>query len=416
MRIIYNLVIFCYGLGLRVAAFFNAKAALFINGRKGLFQQIEAFKATTTGHPLIWMHCASLGEFEQGRPVIEGIKQQFPNTKIALTFFSPSGYELRKDYALADLVCYLPLDLPGRAQRFVQLLKPNQAIFVKYEFWMNHLRALRQNDIPVVLISAVFRSGQPFFQPYGKLFLRELRAFDHLFVQDRDSAVLLESVGINQFTIAGDTRIDRVISIAEQAKDYPAISQFSEGASVLICGSTWGGDEAILLPFVNEELPKQWKVIIAPHDIKTARILEIEQKLKVPYQRFSQLDSNKLAESKVLIIDNIGMLSSLYRYGTIAYIGGGFGVAIHNTLEPMAFEIPVIFGPKFEKFIEARLMTQRGGAFPIRDIQDFRQVFTRLQHADQYRNAVEIIRQFLEENKGSSTQVLQYLRSKNLLL
>ncbi len=414
MKFIYNLAIAGYAAAIRLAALFNKKAALFVKGRQHLFQQLETFSSTRTGHPVIWLHCASLGEFEQGRPVIEKIKEQFPHHQIALTFFSPSGYELRKDYALADLVCYLPMDQPGKASRFVQQLNPDLAIFVKYEFWINHLRALRQNDIPVVLISAVFRKEQLFFKPYGNLFLQELKAFDQLFIQDEASARLLEKTGIEQYTIAGDTRIDRVIDIAQNVKNYPNISDFCAHKKILICGSTWGGDEDILLPFINEELATDWKAIIAPHDIRPSRIAQIAQKLTVSHQRYSQLNPETIGDSRVLIIDNIGMLSALYQYGTIAYIGGGFGVGIHNTLEPMAFEVPVIFGPKFEKFIEAREMTSRGGAFSIDNAAAFREVFQALQLPENYQAATAVIRQFLQENQGSTKQIVQYLSSKIL--
>ncbi|GJM31305.1 MAG: 3-deoxy-D-manno-octulosonic acid transferase [Saprospiraceae bacterium] len=414
MNLLYNLAIAIYAWAIRLAAFFHPKAAQFIKGRHDLFQALTDFKKVVDSGTVIWMHCASLGEFEQGRPIIEALKKKQPEATIVLTFFSPSGYEQQKDFPLADYVTYLPFDLPEKANRFVAILQPTLAIFVKYEFWLNHLRALYHRKIPVVLISAVFRPQQIFFRFYGGIFLKELKKFDHLFVQDQNSADLLSRIGINQYTVAGDTRIDRVISIAKSARDFPEITTFVAGHQILVCGSTWMGDENILIPFINQELPENWKVIIAPHDIRENRIKEIIDRLKISYQRFSKINFDQLEESKVLLIDNIGMLSSLYQYGRLAFIGGGFGVSIHNTLEPMAFHLPVIFGPKFEKFIEARQMIAREGAFSVTNIDEFRVAFQNLQDQAYYEKTTTTITQFLHQNSGSSEQILQYLNAKML--
>lgn len=356
---LYNISILIYGLLIRLVAIFNAKAKLFVDGRKGIFEKI-ANKSASIENP-IWFHFASLGEFEQGRPVLEKIKSIKPQEKIIATFFSPSGYEIRKNYALADGIFYLPLDSPANAKKFVELIKPKMAIFTKYEFWPNYFKALAANDIPLYIISGIFRPNQMFFKWYGGFYRKVLKCVNHFFVQNEESKALLKSIDINDVDISGDTRFDRVYENAQIPKELPEVMKFCENSPVLIAGSTWPDDEKILMELAAKY--PDWKLIIAPHEIHSFHIAEIE-KLFPKALKFSALDSEK-GNCQVLIIDNIGMLSSLYQYGKIAYIGGGFGVGIHNTLEAAAFGLPVIFGPNYNKFQEAKDLIRIGAAKSI---------------------------------------------------
>lgn len=409
-RFIYNLAIGAYGLGIRLAALFSAKARQWITGRKNWPSRLRAARRSMGEKPLIWIHCASLGEFEQGRPLIEWLKEHHPGYKILLTFFSPSGYEIRKDYDRADLVFYLPLDTPRNARRFVEIVQPQLAIFVKYEFWMHYLLILQQRKVPHILISAVFRPDHWFFKAYGAPFHRLLAGFDQLFVQDEASRQRLEAVGLNQVTVAGDTRIDRVLAIAGQDRRFPLIDAFAGQAPVLVVGSSWPPDEALLVPFFNEQLPADWKVIIAPHEIREEKIRALERAIQIPAVRFSQGDMEDMAGKQVLIIDNIGMLSALYGYGRLAYIGGGFGAGIHNTLEPVAFGLPVFFGPKYQKFTEAVAMVHEGGAFPVETPEEFYRLFTELLGEERYDRARKAARGFVEQNQGATEQIGAYLQ------
>lgn len=364
---LYNISMLIYGLLVRLASLFNAKAKLFIAGRKGIFKHISA-KFNGNERP-IWFHFASLGEFEQGRPVLENIKASKPNEKIIVTFFSPSGYEIRKNYALADGIFYLPLDTISNAQKFVNLVNPKMAIFTKYEFWPNYFRALANQNTPLYIISGIFRSNQIFFKGYGGFYRNVLKCVKHFFVQNEESASLLKSIGINTVDISGDTRFDRVYENAQTPKKLPLIEKFCGEAPVLIAGSTWPEDEKLLVDLVAKN--PDWKLVIAPHEIHEAHINAITD-LFPNGLRFSKVDVNANAEmnSQVLIIDNIGMLSSLYQYGKIAYIGGGFGVGIHNTLEAAAFGLPVIFGPNYHKFQEAKDLIEIGAAKSISNAEE----------------------------------------------
>ena len=311
------------------------------------------------------MHCASLGEFEQGRPLIEKIKAEQPDQKIILTFFSPSGFEIRKNYDYADCIVYLPYDSPSNARQFLDLVKPKKAIFVKYEFWHFYLKGLKKRKIPTYLISTVFRKEQSFFKWYGGFFRNMLSSFTHIFTQDENSVLLLKEINFENAKAIGDTRVDRVLAIGKSAKQFPEIEAFCAQSNILICGSTWPPDEAILAHFINNSLPPNWKIIIAPHDIKTSHIEQIQKRFTVPTNTYTNLAIGRKNDAKVLIINNIGILSSIYQYGKIAYIGGGFGSGIHNTLEPITFGLPVIFGSKFQKFTEAVELVKSGGHFQI---------------------------------------------------
>jgi 3-deoxy-D-manno-octulosonic-acid transferase len=409
--LLYYIALQAYGLFIRLAALLNAKAAQWATGRRRWRQAQRALLAAKprSDAPLLWIHCASLGEFEQGRPVIEGLKTVRPELRVLLTFFSPSGYALRKNYPLADYVCYLPLDTPANARDFLALWQPDLAVFVKYEFWYFFLRALRRHSIPVYLISALFRPGQLFFKPYGGALRRLPGWFDHIFLQDEPSGQLLRRLGLSNFSVAGDTRIDRVVQIAQASASFPLVEAFAGAAPVLIAGSTWPEDEALLLPFLNERLPGDWKAIIAPHQIKAAHAQRLAAQFSGRAVLYSQAETADLAQARLLIIDNVGMLSALYRYGRTAYIGGAFGAGLHNTLEPIAFGLPVIFGPKYEKFAEARYLADSGGGFSIGSAEELTAAFQSLLPEAGYRAAAAKARAYVSANQGASQMVVDAL-------
>ncbi|MCB9276940.1 MAG: 3-deoxy-D-manno-octulosonic acid transferase [Lewinellaceae bacterium] len=404
MRLLYLIALRLYGFAIRLVAFFNGKAALWVAGRRQWRRSHQAMQEArpSEGAPLVWVHCASLGEFEQGRPVIEGLKQARPGVKVLLSFFSPSGYSLRKNYEQADYVVYLPLDTPANARSFLSIWKPALAVFVKYEFWYFHLKALHQAGVPTLLVSALFRPGQLFFRSWGGPFRQVPAWFKHIFVQNEASAALLRAKGLDNFSVAGDTRIDRVMQIAEQTPAFPLVEAFCEQAHVLIAGSTWPGDEALLIPFLNHHLPEGWKAIIAPHQIRAAHIQTLSGQLQGKACIYSEADEAALRSARVLLIDNVGMLSALYQYGRLAYIGGGFGAGIHNTLEPIAFGLPVIFGPKYEKFEEARFLVSSGAGFSISQMAELHAAFDALLPEAAYREASEKARRYLAANQGAS--------------
>jgi len=408
MRLIYRAGIHLYYLAIRLAALRDAKARKWLAGRRRWRQRMRT-ALQPVDRPLIWIHCASLGEFEQGRPVIERLKSRLPGHGILLTFFSPSGYEIRQAYPLADHVDYLPLDTPANARDFLEISRPVLAIFVKYEYWAGYLRALHSKAIPTILISALFRPRQIFFRSYGGFFRRLLPLFHRIFVQDEQSAVQLETLRIKRYEVAGDTRIDRVLRIAEGADEFPLVTAFAEAHKIFVAGSTWPADEDVLVPFFNEGLPEDWKAIIAPHQIKEAGLRRLEGQLTLPAMRFSKGGEPSVKDSRVLIIDNVGMLSALYRYGHLAYIGGGFGAGIHNTLEPMAFGLPVFFGPAYRKFTEAVANVKNGGAFVVHNRRELEKHFRQLEQGGPYGAASHAVRQFLSENRGASERVVEWI-------
>lgn len=364
---IYNLVIYLYVSAVRLAALFNKKVSAMVKGEKDAFSVLQ--RRMDPKAKYIWFHAASLGEFEQGRPLIEEIRKRYPEYKILQTFFSPSGYEVRKDYKGADVVCYLPLDTPAHARRFVELAHPCMAFFVKYEFWKNYLTELERRRIPVYSVSSIFRPGQLFFRWYGGTYRRILKCFTHLFVQNQESVELLKRIGITNTTIVGDTRFDRVLEICRQARELPMVELFKGENLTMVAGSSWAPDEDIFIPYFNEH--PDMKLIIAPHVISETHIEEIIHKLRRPVVRYSQITEDKARQADCMIIDCFGLLSSIYRYGEIAYIGGGFGVGIHNTLEAAVYGIPVIFGPNNQKFMEAQGLKQAQGGFEIHSAADF---------------------------------------------
>ena len=363
----YNIFISLYVCAVHIVSHFSKKVAAMLKGEKETFSILK--EKVDPKAKYIWFHAASLGEFEQGRPLIEEIRRKYPQYKILQTFFSPSGYEVRKDYKGADIVCYLPLDTPKNVKKFIDLANPCMAFFIKYEFWKNYLTTLRERQIPVYSVSSIFRKNQIFFKWYGKSYRKVLGAFTHLFVQNQLSVDLLAGLGIKNTTIVGDTRFDRVIEICEQAKDLPVVESFKGNATVLVAGSSWAPDEDIFIPYFNAH--PELKLIIAPHVINDARLEEITHKLKRTVIRYTKATEENVKQADCLIIDCFGLLSSMYRYGEISYIGGGFGVSIHNTLEAAVYGIPVIFGPNNQKFMEAQGLKANGGGFEIQNADDF---------------------------------------------
>jgi len=409
MRSLYSLAIIIYTGLIHLAALYNDKARLWVSGRKGWKKKLE--KSFTPGEKTIWVHCASLGEFEQGRPVIEMIKERAPGFRILLTFFSPSGYEIRKDWPLADHICYLPADTRSNAEAFARIVNPEIVLFVKYEFWSNYLTALRRRDIPVYLISAIFRPGQHFFRWYGGFFRSILRKYSHIFVQDAGSEKLLSGIGISAVSVAGDTRFDRVVQIAASAKIIPMIEAFASGEKVFMTGSSWRQDEEIIAEYINN-YPDRMKWIFAPHEIDNSNIERLGKLLKVRYARFSEGRSD-FQDVRVLIIDNIGLLSSAYRYSCIAAVGGGFGKGIHNILEPACWGLPVLFGPNHEKFREAVDLLRSGGAFTYIDYGSFSDILNSLlSDSDLHARASEISAGYIEGKKGATGKIVEIVLAR----
>ena len=376
---IYNFVILLIDALISIGALFSEKLGLLRNGRKQVWEHL---KTANIQEPVIWVHAASLGEFEQGRPLIEAIKKHFPEKKVVLTFFSPSGYEIRKNYELADHVFYLPADKKKNAQKFIDMVRPEKVFFVKYEFWYHFLTLLKERSIPVYGVSVIFRKDQAFFKWYGGWFRKMLKAFEHFYVQDDNSAELLESISFKNYTVAGDTRFDRVKEIAGAAGDIGTAEIFSKGFKTIVAGSTWPPGEKILAKYINEA-HEGVKMIIAPHVIDDSHIKQIEGLLNVPSFRITDVPENP-REYKVMIVNTIGMLAAIYRYGQVAYIGGGFGSGIHNTLEAATYGMPVIFGPRYKKFKEACDLVKVGGGFEIRTSDDFNSLISRMWDDDDF--------------------------------
>lgn len=362
------------------------------------------------GAPCLWMHVASVGEFEQGRPVLEAYRQAYPTHRIILTFFSPSGYNLRKTYPGADVVCYLPFDGPSSARRWLDTVQPDQVIFVKYEFWWYHLTALKQGAIPAILISARFRAEQLFFKKWGAIAQNMLYAFEHIFVQDSDSEKLLSKVGYSSVTIAGDTRIDRVLAIASKAEEIPLVAKFCEGKPVLVVGSSWIEDLKVLVP-LWEEYRAKWRWVIAPHEISEASLKAIEQALSGAVLRYSRATTDSVTEADVLLIDNVGMLNRLYAYGQAAYIGGGFGKGLHNILEAVVYQIPVFFGgTNYHKFQEALDLINREVAFQVNSPAELIEKVEQVFWEESARLAAGArAKEYIETMQGATQQIMDYL-------
>ncbi|HVA97768.1 MAG TPA: glycosyltransferase N-terminal domain-containing protein [Bacteroidia bacterium] len=404
MKFLYNSFIFFYHLFIRLAAVFNPKAKLWVDGRKNIFAEIEK---KVNGIPkIIWIHCASLGEFEQGRPLIEEIKKKFSDYKILLTFFSPSGYEIRKNYSGADFIFYLPMDSSANAKKFISIVKPSLALFVKYEFWFNYLNTLKKNKIPTYLVSGIFRENHYFFKWYSTWFRKQLSVFTFFFLQDETSEKLLNSVGYTNTKITGDTRFDRVLAISKNSKPIDLITLFKGNKKIILAGSTWEMDEQ-LISLINFS-QANYKLIIAPHEVNENHIELIRQRFsKNNLLCFSQANIDNIKTVDLLIIDNIGMLSSLYQYADIAYIGGGFGKGIHNILEAAAFGMPIIFGPNYAKFKEANDLLKLGAAFSIESSEKFEKIFLSLTKNEVVRNEIsQISIDYVVKNCGATASIL----------
>jgi len=416
MWVLYLVGIKIYGLLISILSPFNDKAKKWVRGRRGLLRRIARDVSTDTQS--IWFHFASLGEFEQGRPVLEAIRSRLPDTPIVITFYSPSGYEIRKNTPLADHVFYLPEDTPANAKALIRLINPSLAIFTKYEFWPFYFRALASQDIPLYLISAIFRPDQLFFKPYGGFFRKTLRCVTHFFTQNKDSLVLLAQLGFTNASLTGDTRFDRVVALPQTRKHIPQIESFAKESPLLVAGSTWPADEE-LLSHLHRRFP-DWKIIIAPHEIHEEHLRSIEKLFPdaIRFSKHSQSADHPLPIAghrlppTVLIIDNIGMLSSLYAYGQIAYIGGGFGVGIHNTLEAAAYGIPVIFGSNYQKFQEAKDLLTNGGGFSVRDADELIAVFENLLIDSLRKHAGQIAGRYVQEHAGATAIILRLLIEK----
>ena len=418
MQVLFTLGVLLYTLGILVAALFgHPKAKQWVEGR---WHQRKAYIPDTVDEPnerWVWFHAASLGEFEQGRPVIEALKQAHPEYKILLSFFSPSGYEVRKNYAYADEVLYLPADTPWNASKWVRHHHFVAAFFIKYEFWFNYMRALKKAGIPLFYISLILNEKSFFFKPYGKWFRRQLDAVTHFFVQDEDTVALLHNAGYDNVTLCGDTRFDRVAAIAEQAKPFPEVERFINGRKCIIAGSTWPPDERLLNDFLPK-LPDDYCLIVAPHDVSESHVERIKTMFPQAtlYTEWSALSpcpteaqpSVSMGGNKVLVVNTIGILSQLYQYARFVYIGGGFGVNIHNIQEPVTFGCPVVFGPKHKSFKEAVDLVALQGAFSVRDAAELEAIFLRLMNDEAfYAQASETCRNYLESQVGATKIIMQ---------
>ncbi len=461
MIFLYDCALSIYTAVIHLAAFLgNEKARLWVNGRRAIFNEIEAKLRENQGknRKIIWFHVSSLGEFEQGRPIMEALKKEdfkfktsLRDTKqsdfnatgealkrqtsnelqIVLTFFSPSGYEIRKNYPFADHIFYLPIDSSRNARRFLDLVKPDVAVFIKYEFWFHYLTQLQKRHTPTLLVSAIFRAKQfANFNPYAPLLVRILRNFTKIFLQDTPSVLLLEKHDLDNCIVSGDTRVDRVAAIAEEGKTLEFIEKFAQNAPVFVGGSTWEADEKRILPILKNPKFNDWRFIFAPHDISSSNINRLEQLLPEKAVRYSEFVKNNGKDSvkrsrnfesspnvvnnqntpRILIIDNVGMLSTLYKYGRLAYIGGGFGAGIHNTLEPIAHGLPVLFGSKYEKFTEATRLVATGGGFVVGDNQSVENIMENLLNPDNYDQAATAAKAYIQQNRGATAQVLTELK------
>ena len=412
MKVLYTIGIWFYGLGIRIAALFNAKARLWVQGRRGIFSKLE--KAFATEPSPVWVHCASLGEYEQAKPLIEKIKQEQPETKILTTFFSPSGYAQAIKKPLADYNFYLPLDLPRNARKFLDIVQPTAAIFVKYEFWYNYMRQLRKTGIPFYYISAIFRENQHFFKPFGRWFAKQLRQATHFFVQTEKSKELLESIGVKQVTVCGDTRFDRVSAIAAKVQPFPFMETFRQNKKVIVAGSTWGPDEELLAQLL-QAFP-EYKLVVAPHEI--TRKEEVKNTFSA-YKTtlYSSMKEEQLADSQVLVIDTIGILSRLYQYSTLSYIGGAFKTGLHNILEAAVYGKPIFFGPHYDHFNEAVNLVEQKGAFSVSSAEDMKEIMTKFeQNPEYYTQTCDICQHYVAQNAGAAdliyNQIKESIRKK----
>jgi len=409
MGFIYNIFVFVATVLLSIFALFSKKLKLFVDGRKEIFSKITAVKGENT----IWIHAASLGEFEQAIPIIETLNKEYKDYKIIVTFFSPSGYEIRKNYNLADVVCYMPLDSKANARKFIKKVNPILAIFIKYEFWPNFLNELKKKKVPTILVSGILRENQIFFKFYGGFMRKSLQAFHHFFVQNQISKELLKSINFENATISGDTRFDRVSKILEQDNALNFIDEFKNNQYTIVAGSTWQEDEELLVNYINNNTSENEKFIIAPHTINQEAILALQKSIRKKTVLFSAKADENLAECQVFIIDTIGILTKIYATADVAYVGGGLKTGLHNILEPATFGIPVVIGNRYTKFKEAVDLVKLKGCISISNQKEFLCIFDKLKTDENYRKSTGKINQkYIQENFGATKIIMNYLKDK----
>jgi 3-deoxy-D-manno-octulosonic-acid transferase len=408
MNLLYNAAAhITYGI-LSVYGLFNRKIGKFISGRKETFQKLSVLKKDDK---VIWIHAASLGEFEQARPIIQELKKSYASYKIVVTFFSPSGYEIRKNYELADVVCYLPFDTKGRVQKFLEMTHPELAIIVKYEFWPNLLNQLKERSITTILVSGIFRSNQHFFKSKNDWMRKALNTFDHFFVQDESSQQLLKSINLTNSTVSGDTRFDRVVKILEQDNTLDFVAEFKNGQYTVVAGSTWQEGEGLLVSYIHQSIDE--KFIIAPHSMSEKHIKRLEESIDKKVILFSEKEEKNLSEYDVLIVDTIGLLTKIYSYADTAYIGGGFKTGLHNTLEAATFGVPIVIGPQYDKFKEASDLVKLGGCISVKNQEEFSAIFQRLKTDEVFRKETgKINLDYIQQNKGATKKIMQYIDKK----
>ncbi len=409
-RFLYNLLAEVGETFLWPTQFFSKKMKLFVQGRKGVIQKLN--QKILQEDRTIWFHCASLGEFEQGLPIMEALRKEFPKHKLVLTFFSPSGYEVRKNVAVADVVTYLPLDSASNVKDFLNAVHPDLAFFVKYEFWPNYLHELKRRQIPAYLISGLFRRDQVFFQSYGGFMRKALNGFQHFFVQNESSKLLLNELGFENVTISGDTRFDRVSHQIEMDNHLDFMDVFIDNELCIVCGSTWPEDEAVLVPFINSEVASKLKFVIAPHKLEAARMKQLQASIKNESMLYSEMNLEKLPNSSVLIVDTIGLLSKIYSYADIAFVGGAIGnTGLHNILEPATFGVPIVIGNNFDKFPEAQKLEDLAGLYAVGNILEATEVLTKLILDKKFREQTGMIcGHFVNKQTGATRIILDYLK------
>lgn len=408
MLFLYNLVISIAGFFLKIIALFSPKIKLFVEGRKNVFTILEEKIKPTD--KTIWFHSASLGEYEQGLPVIEKIKEKYPSHKIIVTFFSPSGYEVRKNNTVADITIYLPLDTKKNAKCFLKLVHPEMVFFIKYEFWLNYLKELKTNKIPVYLISGIFRDNQMFFKWYGGFYRKALDTFTYFFVQNESSKEKIEAIGFHNVIVSGDTRFDRVNAILERDNSLDFIQTFKNNQTTIIIGSSWPKDESLLINYINQA-SENIKFIIAPHNIKADQISNLKSQITKSTLLFSEKENKNPADYNVFIIDTVGILTKIYSYGTIAYVGGGFGnPGIHNILEPAVFGIPIVIGPNYSNFAEATELVNLGGCMVISGLEELKQTFDQLITDQNFLiTKGQICKSYIQDNKGATNRIMKVI-------
>ena len=409
MHLLYNFSTYITSKIVLLTTSFSKKMSLFVNGRKTVFKTLS--KTIKPESKTIWFHCASLGEYEQGVPIMEKSKELFQDHQLIVTFFSPSGFEVKKNSTLADVVVYLPIDTEKNAKTFLELVHPSLAIFIKYEFWPNFLFQLKENKIPTLLVSGLFRKDQLFFKPYGGFMRKALNSFDHFFVQDKISENLLKSINLSEITISGDTRFDRVSNQLNQNNSLDFISDFKKNKLCIVCGSTWPEDEAVLIGYINNA-SDNIKFIIAPHEINASKIEYLRKNILKKTALYSTMENDLLSEANVFIIDTIGLLTKIYSYADIAYVGGGMGATgLHNILEPATFGVPIVIGNRFNKFPEAKELKELKGLFSISNTDECYQVLEKLILDKNLRlESGKIAKSYIKDNKGATKKIMTYIK------